>query len=209
MLLFSPTDVGLTLLFSFLDPFCAAFAKLTSVDESVLFWPLLLSPILDKIDRLSDDERKALLEILSFDVLSIELGEKDTMESSKAWELWSENLLTILDEIKKLSYAEKKDLLELLSIDLEERDETDNLNWDEFDEEMLRDLISNITSDFYILDGIDKLSHIEKKDLFELLSIELYILELEENSKNEQGNWAEIDEKKLRDLLNDVISQSN
>ena len=156
------------------------------ITKNWLLWFENLSPILDKIDRLSDDERKALLEILSFDVLSIELGEKDTMESSKAWELWSENLLTILDEIKKLSYAEKKDLLELLSIDLEERDETDNLNWDEFDEEMLRDLISNITSDFYILDGIDKLSHIEKKDLFELLSIELSILELEENSKKNQ-----------------------
>lgn len=171
-----------------------------------LLWFENLSPILDEIDKLSDAERKTLLEILSFDVLSIELGEKDTMESSKTWELWSENLLPILDEIKKLSYAEKKDLLELLSIDLEEKDKAENLNWDEFDEEMLRDLVSNITSDFYILDGIDKLSHIEKKDLFELLSIELSILELEEdNNKNEQGNWAKIDEKKLRDLLNDVI----
>ena len=70
------------------------------------------------------------------------------MEQTEALQVSIEKLLPILDEIEKLSYNEKKALLEILSIDLEEMSRLKHTNWDNLDENTLRDLVNNIISDF-------------------------------------------------------------
>ena len=133
-----------------------------------VLWLEKILPILDEIDKLSDIEKKDLLKILPFD-----FGEKTEMERRVLWLLWMKNLLSILNKIDKLSDDEKKALFELLSIDLVEKDKVESLNWDIFDEEMLRILIHDITSNLFASDTVDELFDTKNDDLFELLSIDL------------------------------------
>lgn len=71
------------------------------------------------------------------------------MEKTKDWLLWLEKILPILDQIDKLSHEEKKDLLELLSLDLDKKTELERLNCDKSEDKKLRDLVNDITSEYY------------------------------------------------------------